>query len=252
MKKSRKNKMISGKKRMSYYYWILIALVVIVVLLFAFNQFKIAKVLAPITGHDTDPLADSISVSRTIELLNKEMGSEKNRYKVNLEINAPAGRIVVIKEENFPYEEDMQDESFLEDYDYADFSKEQKALVYGDASEPIITDFSYIVSAYDGDVVEGNVYFIGNGVRQSESIVGDTAFRGNSVRRLCYGDANGDGAVDLQDFGALKDNFGVYGGATWAMGDFVSDGNVDLQDFGKLKDNFGKTPESGCEMTTVG
>jgi autotransporter-associated beta strand protein len=53
------------------------------------------------------------------------------------------------------------------------------------------------------------------------------------------GDANGDGLVDLQDFGILKNNFGLTAGATWAMGDFNADGRVDLQDFGVLKDNFG-------------
>jgi len=55
------------------------------------------------------------------------------------------------------------------------------------------------------------------------------------------GDANGDGQVDLQDFGLLKDNFGISGTATWAMGDFNNDLQVDLQDFGILKDHFGHT-----------
>ena len=53
------------------------------------------------------------------------------------------------------------------------------------------------------------------------------------------GDANGDGAVDLQDFGLLKANFGTTTGAVWAQGDFNDDGAVDLQDFGLLKANFG-------------
>jgi hypothetical protein len=55
------------------------------------------------------------------------------------------------------------------------------------------------------------------------------------------GDANGDGIVDLQDFGLLKDNFGITQGATWAQGDFTGDGAIDLQDFGILKDHFGHT-----------
>jgi len=55
------------------------------------------------------------------------------------------------------------------------------------------------------------------------------------------GDANGDGVVDLQDFGLLKDNFGITQGATWGQGDFTGDGAIDLQDFGLLKDHFGHT-----------
>ena len=58
-----------------------------------------------------------------------------------------------------------------------------------------------------------------------------------NVTPAIAGDANADGAVDLQDFGILKANFGGAGG--WYDGDFNGDGNVDLQDFGLLKANFG-------------
>jgi len=58
------------------------------------------------------------------------------------------------------------------------------------------------------------------------------------------GDANKDGNVDLQDFGLLKDNFGLSGTATWEQGDFNNDKAVDLQDFGILKDHFGHTAGS--------
>lgn len=47
------------------------------------------------------------------------------------------------------------------------------------------------------------------------------------------GDANGDGRVDLMDFGVLKANFGT--GASRAQGDFNGDWRVDLTDFGILK-----------------
>jgi len=67
--------------------------------------------------------------------------------------------------------------------------------------------------------------------------------------RCYYGDANGDLFVDLQDYGILKDHFGLTAGATWEVGDFNSDGAVDLQDFGILKDNFGLTP--GDPLTSV-
>lgn len=62
--------------------------------------------------------------------------------------------------------------------------------------------------------------------------------RGLSIRApTTRGDANGDGTVDLEDFGILKANFGS--GATLAEGDFDGNGQVDLADFGVLKANFG-------------
>jgi hypothetical protein len=56
------------------------------------------------------------------------------------------------------------------------------------------------------------------------------------------GDANGDGKVDLADFGILKANFGA--GSTKAQGDFNGDAKVDLTDFGILQDNFGKSGQA--------
>jgi plastocyanin len=63
------------------------------------------------------------------------------------------------------------------------------------------------------------------------------------------GDANLDFAVDLEDFGLLKQYFGV--GTTRGEGDFDHDGKVDLNDFGILKENFGRAaavpePASGA------
>lgn len=51
------------------------------------------------------------------------------------------------------------------------------------------------------------------------------------------GDANGDGSVDLTDFGLLKANFGA--GTSRPQGDFNEDQMIDLTDFGILKENFG-------------
>jgi hypothetical protein len=51
------------------------------------------------------------------------------------------------------------------------------------------------------------------------------------------GDVDGDGRVDLSDFGAVKTHFG--GSATLLEGDLTGDGRVDLSDFGLLKQNFG-------------
>jgi hypothetical protein len=54
------------------------------------------------------------------------------------------------------------------------------------------------------------------------------------------GDANGDGVVDAFDYLALKANFGMPSGATWAQGDFDRDGNVDRDDLHLLAENFGQ------------
>jgi hypothetical protein len=68
------------------------------------------------------------------------------------------------------------------------------------------------------------------------------------------GDIDGDGKVDLTDFGILKANFGT--GTTPAQGDINGDGKVDLTDFGVLKENFGKggaaaVPEPGTLVLTL-
>jgi hypothetical protein len=56
------------------------------------------------------------------------------------------------------------------------------------------------------------------------------------------GDATGDGAIDLNDFGLLKSNFGQ--AANLAGGDLDGSGQVTLDDFGILKAQFGRTPAS--------
>ncbi|MCC5876239.1 MAG: hypothetical protein JJU11_08495 [Candidatus Sumerlaeia bacterium] len=54
---------------------------------------------------------------------------------------------------------------------------------------------------------------------------------------FCMGDANGDGIVNLQDFIAVRDNFGQ---ANPTVGDANGDGVVNLQDFIAIRDNFGR------------
>jgi len=58
-----------------------------------------------------------------------------------------------------------------------------------------------------------------------------------------HGDADLDGAVDLNDFVILKQNFGT--GAGWAAADFDGSGSVDLNDFVILKTNFGAAAAAG-------
>jgi hypothetical protein len=56
-----------------------------------------------------------------------------------------------------------------------------------------------------------------------------------------YGDANGDGSVDLADFEILRANFGGAGG--WDRGDFTGDHFVGTADFALLKSRFGTSIE---------
>ncbi|MCY2929783.1 MAG: PEP-CTERM sorting domain-containing protein [Planctomycetota bacterium] len=58
------------------------------------------------------------------------------------------------------------------------------------------------------------------------------------------GDFNKDGEVGPEDFGILKDNFGIdalpFGNhESWTLGDANDDGEIGPEDFGLLKDNFG-------------
>lgn len=64
------------------------------------------------------------------------------------------------------------------------------------------------------------------------------------------GDADLDHDVDLDDLGALADNWGTTTGGTTLMGDFDCDGDVDLDDLGKLADNWGTTA-SGDPVNTA-
>jgi hypothetical protein len=63
------------------------------------------------------------------------------------------------------------------------------------------------------------------------------------------GDANLDGAVNLDDFNALAANFGQ-GDRTWQQGDFTYDGVVNLDDFNALAANFGLS--AGANGPTAG
>jgi hypothetical protein len=55
------------------------------------------------------------------------------------------------------------------------------------------------------------------------------------------GDANRDGTVNLADFTALRNNFGV--GSLFSQSDFNFDGRIDLADFTILRNHFGLSVE---------
>jgi len=59
-----------------------------------------------------------------------------------------------------------------------------------------------------------------------------------------FGDANGDGAVDVTDLGRIGLNFGQ-SDRGWAEGDFTGDGAVDVTDLGRLGLNFGNANPGG-------
>ena len=56
------------------------------------------------------------------------------------------------------------------------------------------------------------------------------------------GNANSDGAVDLEDFNILKANFGESG--DYSQGDFNGDGEINLDDFVMFSANFGRVAKS--------
>lgn len=64
------------------------------------------------------------------------------------------------------------------------------------------------------------------------------------------GDVNGDGKVDLSDFGLLKGSFGQTN-ANRGQGDLNGDHKVDLSDFGLLKSNFGHQGAASLSATTA-
>ncbi|MCY2930178.1 MAG: PEP-CTERM sorting domain-containing protein [Planctomycetota bacterium] len=72
------------------------------------------------------------------------------------------------------------------------------------------------------------------------------------------GDFNKDGEVGPEDFGILKDNFGLdalpFGShQSWTLGDANDDGEIGPEDFGLLKDNFGLDggPTGAYPLTNV-
>jgi len=106
--------------------------------------------------------------------------------------------------------------------------------------------YRWVIPAEVGNAASYELTFKALGTSMSlDSVLVDT-WTGLEERRepvpgltLLAGDANGDGKVDLSDFGILKQNFGT--GSAAAEGDFNGDSKIDLTDFGILKENFGKS-----------
>ena len=50
----------------------------------------------------------------------------------------------------------------------------------------------------------------------------------------CFGDLDGDGAIDIADLAILLVNYGIASGMEYANGDLEGDGDVDLPDLAAL------------------
>ncbi|MCY2930179.1 MAG: PEP-CTERM sorting domain-containing protein [Planctomycetota bacterium] len=85
---------------------------------------------------------------------------------------------------------------------------------------------------------------IWNTVRSAADVAASYLAATSAPWAFIPGDFNKDGEVGPEDFGILKDNFGIDGlpfGAhqSWTLGDANDDGEIGPEDFGLLKDNFG-------------
>jgi hypothetical protein len=99
-----------------------------------------------------------------------------------------------------------------------------------------LADGRYTLNIDAAQVSNANGALDGNGDGtggDSFELVGDPAT--NKLFRL-FGDIDGDGDVDAQDFGAFR---AAFGGTSNLAFDFDGDGDVDAQDFGQFRSRFG-------------
>jgi hypothetical protein len=90
-------------------------------------------------------------------------------------------------------------------------------------------------SAYDGNLVLGH-YGIDTTNHTVWAVV-DAQGQFEAVQRL-FGDANGDGKVDLTDLSTILNNFGSTT-AFWSQGNFDGASTIDLTDLSDVLNNFG-------------
>jgi predicted outer membrane repeat protein len=98
-----------------------------------------------------------------------------------------------------------------------------------------LADGRYTLTVLAAQVNGGNFDGDGNGIPGDNFVLtGDPA--ANTLFRI-FGDNDGDGDVDAQDFGAFRAAFG----GTNNTFDFDNDGDVDAQDFGQFRARFGSS-----------
>jgi hypothetical protein len=83
--------------------------------------------------------------------------------------------------------------------------------------------------------VSGDDYssYIGPSFHTHSVVTGDTL-----LQRTYYGDADFNGAVDLDDYGYIDAGYGS-SGVGWILGDFDGNGQVDLDDYGYIDAAYG-------------
>jgi len=81
-------------------------------------------------------------------------------------------------------------------------------------------------------------------------MVSDLVQLSNGMAGTVYGDCNLDGAVNLDDFQALKSNF-ASDFAGWAEGNYDGDSDVDMDDFVLLSKGFGYTSATSVPEPTT-
>jgi len=107
---------------------------------------------------------------------------------------------------------------------------------------PIDLGGSLIDGAYQLTIVAGNVQGAGGQLDGDGNGTGGDNFQtpttGTGRLFRLFGDNDGDGDVDAQDFGAFRAAFGTAGNVPF---DFDGDGDVDAQDFGQFRARFGSS-----------
>jgi hypothetical protein len=115
-----------------------------------------------------------------------------------------------------------------------------EGLAAGNGFAYLMTDEPGFIYSYD--LVNGGPYqdFLSPIVDGSQLFAGAAFAPELLPTPALRGDANGDGVVNLADFGILRANFGTRGPFLGiAQADFTGDATVNLADFGVLRANFG-------------
>jgi len=103
----------------------------------------------------------------------------------------------------------------------------------GSVDNTSLADGRYTLTAFAVQVAGGALDGDGDGNPGDDFVL--TGTPANGLFRL-FGDNDGDGDVDAQDFGAFRAAFGGTGNLAF---DFDGDGDVDAQDFGQFRARFG-------------
>jgi GH35 family endo-1,4-beta-xylanase len=156
-----------------------------------------------------------------------------------------------------------------------DLTNNALVVDHAPGASPLTTIRTHLISARNGGAWDGagitsaladaSRFAVGYGESGAVFTSFPAAFAGQLVddssvlvRFTRYGDANLDGAVNLQDFNKLAANFGAAAARLWTDGDFSYDGTVSLQDFNLLAGNFGLsatgpdvTPENWAALASA-